>query len=474
MPPNTISSCLSALSALSAVVCADGFLLPGGFLRVGPTPAPTPAPDFSVFVLPGTLVPPSSYEAVGLQIGSLCRSINITTDVSIAKFTLNAGHRFEARAVSENIKREARSENIVVVGHSASAVVGAEVARLVDAAGFVQWCGTFNSNGDFPWDCVDPYRYDMPMLSILSEQDSMLSFATAIREFRAPGNNTSSVIPTSIRDSGHFSGIYTDDREFEELPRSIQSTIERTGTSVDDLFDMSAVAVSWRISEFIGFLNGSPRSAENIRGMESRFRSRFGELASTHCRDDVKTMLYGSGNTPGVKHVHSVDPPGLLYALLYAAFPGGRSLLVLFTVVMPFIFSYPSEDRSISMTPMVNPLPGATLANPAIWAKIPRIDESSFCREVNSDTFERALADVSEEDRSAYFNYGKPMVFGRDARVPRVPGCGLVWVFKPLVVEENDSYARVSSPVIRMKSTLNTKLISRKQCLEWILVKCFK
>lgn len=466
MPRDTAGFLLAQIKTSGTTTTSRDFIHVG---TVGTT-----KPDFSVFVLPGTLVSPSNYESVCHQIGSLCMAKNITVDVSIAKFTLNAGHRFESKSISEKIRRETRSDNVVIVGHSASAVVGAEIAERVDATGFVQWCGTFNSNGDFPWDIVDPNKYDIPIMSILAENDAMLSFPVAAREFCGFGNQTSNkIIPTSIKDAGHFSGIYVDNREFDDLPRRLQDTIERTGTSVDDLFDMSVVSVAWRVSEFVGYLNGSPKSSERIRKMQEGFRTKFGELSNTQSKDNTRSMLYGSKDPP-VHHVHTQNPPGLLYSLLYAAFPEIRSLMTLCTVVLPFIFSYPSASRSISISSIVNPLPGATFSNPSIWAKVPHNGPENFSREVNSETFEKALSDVSEEDRWAYFIHGKPMVFARDTDTPKVPGCGLIWVSTPLVVNKEDTFVSVSSPVIRMKDTLNTKLISRKQCLEWILVGCFK
>jgi len=396
-------------------------------------------------------------------------------DVNIAKFTFNIGHRFESESISERIKKRAKSDKIVVVGHSASAVVGADIAQKVGAVGFVQWCGTFNSNGDFPWDCLDPYKYDLPVMTILSEHDSLFSFATATREFCSFGNYTNNrinMIPTSIKDAGHFSGIFPDDREFEDLPSRMRHTLENTGMTVDDLFDMAAVSIAWRVSEFIGFLNGSSRSINRVMDMKKRFHSKFGEISNTQSVDDVKSMLYGTGTSE--YHTHSTNPPGLLYSLLYAAFPEGRSLLTLTMVVLPFIFTYPSRDRSISVSGIVNPLPGAVFSNPGIWAKIPYGGPDEFSRGVNSDTFNQALSEVSEEDREAYFKHGKPMVFARDTEIAKIPGCGLMWVSTPLVLDNRDSYLSVSSPVISMKDTLNTKLLSKKQCLEWILVGCFK
>ena len=464
---------VSRLKTSGATKTVNGFIRVGSHSSASAT-KPNGKPDFSVFVLPGTLVPPSSYESVCHQIKELCTSRNMTVDVSVAKFTLNAGHRFETECMSKKIKEEARSENIVIVGHSASAVVGGDIAKNVDAAGFVQWCGTFNANGDFPWDCVDPNKYDLPVMSILSEHDSIFSFPLSVREFCNFGNYTSvgdNVIPTSIQDAGHFSGVYTDDREFEDLPRRLQNTIESTGTSVEDLFYLDTVSVAWRVSEFIGYLNGSPEAAERVHKMKSDFRFKFGELASTVCNDDVKTMLYGESST---KHTHNKAPPRLLYGLLYATFPELRSLITLYTMVIPFIFSYPSESRSISVSSIMNPLPGATFGNPSIWAKIPYNGPVNFSQEVNSNTFEKALSEVSESDRQEYFKYGKPMVFADDTDTPKVLGCGLIWVSTPLVVNKEDSYVSVSSPVVKLDRTLNTKLISRKQCLEWILVGCFK
>ena len=355
--------------------------------------------------------------------------------------------------MSEKIKLEARSENIVVVGHSASAVVGAEIAQCVGASGFVQWCGTFNSNGDFPWDCVDPGKYNTTTMTILSEQDALLSFPVAIRDLVRNGNASGNIIPTSIENAGHFSGIYDDEHVY---------------------------SVSEKVSDFIGYIRGSTSSTEKILDMRDKFVSKFGILGNALYRDDVKTLLYGPNSpnspnsvNPSVGHVHTVSPPSILYALLYSAFPELRSAITLFTVVLPFVFSYPVETRSISISPNMNPFPGSTLSNPGIWAKIPYDGPRDICRDLNTKTFEMALSEVSQSDRDAYFSKGKPMVFSRDREISLVPGCGLVWILTPLVLDIQDAYCSVSSPVVRTGSTLNTKLISRNQCLEWILVRCF-
>lgn len=449
--------------------------LSNGFIRTGSRSVDnfvTPVPDFSVVVLPGTLVSPSKYEPVCHQIESTCKSNNITADVSIAQFTLNVGHRFEVESMVEKIKKEVRSENVIIVGHSASAVVGAQIAEDVNAAGFVQWCGTFNSIGDFPWDCIDPSKFTTPTMAILAEHDSLFSFPTSIREFCRAGNYTSRVIPTSVKDSGHFSGVYMDDREFDDLPKRLRNTIESTGTSVDDLFEMEVVSVSWRIAQFMGYLNGAPKETSRVENMGKHFRSKFGELANTHTRDDVKTMLYGPDSS--VNHVHTVNPPGLLYSLLHAAFPEGRSLITLSTVVLPFIFTLPGISGSVSVSSVLNPFPTSFFSNPSIWVKMPYKGPDDYSKEINTNTFEKALADVSESDRQDYFNFGRPMVFAKDTNVPKIPGCGPMWVATPLVVNDEGNHVSVSSPVIKLDKTLNTKLISRKQCLEWILVKCFK
>lgn len=465
--------------SFSIASCAHGFLLAPIKTRVSTRTTKDfievvskPDPDFSVYVLPGTLVPPGSYESVCNQIGSLCNNKNITADVSIAKFTLNSGHRFEADSISEKIKKNSKTGNIVIVGHSASAVVGAEIAKNVDASGFVQWCGTFNSNGDFPWDSVDSFDYDMPIMSILSEQDRLFSFPTALREYCNCGNHTSRIFPTSIKDAGHFSGVYPEIRDLEDLPKRLLNTVESTGTSIDDAFDMSVVAVAWRVSEFIGYLNGSPKSERRMYSMVTDFKTRFSELSNHLSIDNVSEMIYGDDTKNN--HVHMDQPPGLLYSLVYAAFPEIRPLVKFSTVVLPFIFSYPSDKKSISVSSIMNPFPGAKFNNPSIWAKIPYNGPSGFSKEVNSDTFEKALSEVSDEDREAYFNYGKPLVFESDTEIPLVPGCGLVWVARPLSVNDGGDFVSVSSPVIRMGKTLNTKLISKRQCLEWILVKCFE
>ena len=435
-----------------------------GFIHIGEK---TVSPDVSIVILPGTLVSPDDYSPLGHQLKYMCDTKNITTDISIAQFTLNIGHRFEVDRVSKDILETTKSENIILVGHSASSAIGVDIASKVNASGLIQWCGTFNSRGTFPWETYDGNECKIPVLTILSEQDNLFSFAAALGDFDG-FKNSKSMFSTYIKDANHMAGIGKTIEPGMKITKRMNSTMQRLNMDKSDFKDADRISISWRMTEFISHVHGTHSNKLDI--LNSHFWEKYEHLIESDVRPDVKSMLYGNSNT-SVMHRHIHTPPDLILTIIYCSLPEIRPFVHFYTMLLPFIFSY---GTSISISPLMNPLPGGGLNNPSIWVKIPSGKERNFSRDLNSRTFMETLSELSDEDREAYFKYGKQVAFVEDNFIPHVPGCGLLWLCLPLGVESKGEFITIKSPVIRMGDRLNTKIISKKQCLELILIKAFE
>lgn len=461
---NGFVSMSTGQSALNKYKYKDGPIVKTGkFIHIGDKSV---NPDVSVVILPGTFVSPEDYSPIGQQLKSMCDAKNIKSDISIAKFTLNCGHRFEVDRISKDILENVNSENIIIVGHSASAFIGAEIASNVNATGLIQWCGTFNSRGTFPWETYDGNECKVPVLTILSEQDNLFSFAAALGDFNGL-RLSKTMFASYIKDATHMSGIGESVDKKRKITKRMKHSMEGLGIEKSDLKDLERISITWRMTEFISHITVSP--SDKLEHMNNHFWEKYEKLIDNFGRPHVKTMLYGE-NTTSSYHHHIHTPPDMILTILYCSLPEIKPFLHFCTMLIPFIFSY---GESISVSPLMNVFPGNCLNNPSIWVKIPEDTCEYFSRDLNSNTFMEALSEVSEEDRAAYFNHGKQVVFQEDDVVPHVPGCGLIWLCTPLNIESRKDVILVKSPVIKMQNRLNTKLISKDQCTELILIKAF-
>lgn len=428
-------------------------------------------PTVSVVILPGTLVRPKCYEPIAREIQDICRKKDIDVEISLARFTLNVGHRFQVDSMSNEIIKNTNTENIVLVGHSASAAVGIDICSKIKAKGFVQWCGTFNSRGSFPWEIYDRISFKPPILCILAEQDRMFSFTAALKDFDGLSNSPN-MFPTCIKDAKHMSGV---SKYQGPLTKRMKNNMGAGFLTEKGLHKSYVNTIAQLVSDFIGFTEGpsSPSyevSLCDLLHLKEDFWIKYKGLISANVKPNAKSIIYGPEESEQ-KHRHIHTPRGMLLTMVYCGFPEIRHAIHFMTIMLPFIFSY----NSVSICPLLNVVPGRKLNNPSIWAKIPLHTKKNFSRDTNSRTFKDALAEVGDKERQEYFKNGRPMVFGPDISIPLVPGCSIAWLVTPLGLkfgDKNDAVV-VNSPTIRMNSRLNTKLISKEQCLEWILVKSF-
>ena len=330
----------------------------------------------------------------------------------------------------------------------------------------MRWCGTFNSRGNFPWEIYDRTSIKFPVQCILAEQDGMFSFTSSLKDFDGLENSTT-VFPTYLKDGKHMSGVST-------LDRPLTRRMTKKGLTEQNSY---VTSIASKISDFIVYVDGPEnpgydKSLKTLVTLKKSFFKKYKGLINSSYRPDVKSMIYDKEELTHT-HTHIHTPQDMFLTIMYCSLPEVRHSIHFFTMMLPFIFSL---GESVSVSPLMNVLPGRYFNNPSIWVKIPENTKENFSRDTNNRTFNDALSEVSKKDRKEYLENGRPMVFGNDTVIPLIPGCSLLWLFSPLSLNygsSNDSAVVIKSPVIRMNYRLNTKLISREQCLEWILVKSF-
>lgn len=411
--------------------------------------------NVTMVFLPGTCVSPSEYHSILQNIKTECEYKDMNVDVFVQKFTGNVMQRFEVDMAVNSIKKKfgENPKNLIIVGHSAGAVVGLDIAEKVNASAVVAWCGSFNSEGNLPWDVKDSYGYNVTSLTLLSEYDKLIPFPIAVTEFcdRTSLNSQQIMFASIIKHGNHFSGLRRD---------------RKSDASRD---------ISWKISEFMTFMftdGERMKTAEKYTRQNSDMLSKDfrGLCANSHV--EVSRILK---TITSVRNTHYNIPPSMLLTVLYITLPLVRPYihgLVLFPL---FVFSQPTKTDSFSYSPMYNFFPMAKLNVPFVWIKLESLpDKKNRARDINISVFEEAFESLSFEQQERYRVYGKKIKFGDDISFPHVPGCSLLWLTVPVIMTDVKGELLAKSPTIDMGSRMNAKVFSKQNCVEWITSKAFE
>lgn len=443
------------------------------FHRITPE---SPKPGVSIVFLPGTLVDPKEYSTVLEEIGRACRSKGIDASVYNTKFTGNIMHRWEVDDVARDVVENIPVENgLVVVGHSGGAFVAVDVAEKAGADCVVQWAGTLNSLGELPWDSRDPRDFKTPRYTILSEYDKRVPFLPSMMEFAEKRNDS---FVTHIEGGTHFSGV--------RKGSSVKAGDEERSRSRSVDFD--TIQIAWKIAEFVSatmeigedpractkyIQSDHNRTTENFLGI-SRGQTRY-ELSK-----DIESMATRLLGVPqDVTNFHHSVPGDMFLTLIYVAVPFARPLLHAALLYTGFLFSHPDSSNSHSYSPLPDMNPFSVLRSPPTWVKVRGISDQqeNRARAMNCDVFAEALGSVTPEQKRRYTRHGRKMRFGDDVVIPPIPGCGLGWIMTPLLLllaHPGPGDLVVRSPVLRVGSRMNAKILSKTQCIEWITTSSFE
>lgn len=403
-------------------------------------------PKVSVLFLPGTGVKPSEYLPALQNLKDKCKFIDVDVNINVVQFTLNSLHRFESEKVLNDVNKfyeDKDYDDIVLIGHSAGGSIVNDIAGKMDKKPtcLIDWCSSFNYDNYLPWEGVDPSTIGVPSITLLAENDKRVPFAIAGREYC--NSNTKDTYIHCLKNHDHFSGVRDDNYSH----------------------------TTWMMAKFIraNVLN-SPTDIDRIEYEKDSFSEQYKDMMVPRSRRDIILDFKKFSES----HEHYSVPPDMVLTFLYISVPILRPVIHSLILFPSFIFSQPQQDQSYSFSPLPDFMPWAILNSPPLWAKIDGIEyKKNRSRDINQDTFNKALGSVSDQQRQRYINEGKKMVFHDDVSIPLVPGCSLLWIMLPLLMFNKESELIVISPTIDIGSRVNSKLISHQQCVEWILTKSF-
>ena len=128
-----------------------------------------------------------------------------------------------------------------------------------------------------------------------------------------------------------------------------------------------------------------------------------------------------------------------------------------------------------SYSPLPDILPTATLHMSPIWLKANTLkNRDNRAMSMNKVVFSEALESVTDIQREKYEKYGKKITFGDDLSIPKLPGCSVLWLMLPIILNNFDTTLVVTSPTIDIGSRSNAKILSKRMRIEWITTKSFE
>jgi len=435
----------------------------------------------SIVFLPGTLVSPDEYVEFLTELHSICESKCIHSNIYNTNFAGNVMHRWDSDNLAYDIISQIPRENgLVIIGHSSGSFIAPELAERVGADCIVQWAGTLNSNGDLPWDSISPVDLSVPRYTIVSEYDNRIPFPIVVKELCTSTDKNSRV--TYIEGGDHFSGV----RESTTNDNSVISIGKNDEIIRGKHTDSGILHLGWKISEFIsGTMNlgMSPETASRyIDSDHVKFVNEFSLLAEGQTRyelsSDLEKMAVELLGVESVSNFHHSVPGDMMLTFLYVGVHVLRPFIHMGVLFSSFVFSHPDKTSgtscSYSPLPDVNPL--SLIKSPPVWFKLNGIenDTKNRAKIVNEETFKKALESVSVPQKRRYLKEGTKMVFRDDLVIPPIPGCSLLWISCPLIFKLGERVLDVYSPVLNIGQRMNAKIISKTQCIEWIVSKSFE
>jgi len=438
----------------------------------------------SIVFLPGTCISPDEYDQFLKELDGMCSIKGIHSNIYNTKFTGDVMHRWEVDQVSEDILGNIPSDNgLVVIGHSAGSFIAPDIAEKVSADCVIQWAGTLNSQGNLPWDSKSYEDVSIPRYTLLSEYDKRVPFTLAIKEFCVDRHNDSFV--SFVEGGTHFSGV----RPSSSNDNSVVSIGNNYTVQKGEGTDVDILQVAWKMSYAIAgllMIGDSQVTADRfLTSDNNRVVERFMSLSKGQTRyeisNDIENIASSKLGVKGkVRNFHHSVPGDMLTTFLYIGIHPLRPFIHAGLLYPSFIFSHPDSvsGESHSYSPLSDMNPFALIRSPPTWVKLEGLDKNlkNRARTMNIEIFRSALDSVSSEQRRRYVKDGRKMTFGDDISIPPVPGCSLIWILAPLHMKivDGKNVMSVHSPVLDIGSRMNAKILSKTQCIEWIVTGSFE
>lgn len=364
----------------------------------------------------------------------------------ILRYTGNVGHQWQTSALIEKVVADIEGTTFIL-GHSQGAHAAMQSAAQLSLP-FIQWAGTCNSRGEFPYASTYSSAMEAPQLLLLGEKDARLPVSCAVKDALDLQGSRRQLLVT-LPDETHSSALQAPHTVAKVSAAFIAGTVlQKNATATAEVEDLRS------------------RSA-------SRFKALLHEASAPRVRDWTEAQQLEYSGSPVTGHHHS-SPPHILLALLSYVCPPLQWYVNLCMLLPAFATSRPSPEVVHSYTPLKSPLCSFSrkIVEPSnsvkLWdAGARRVSAKSL----NQRTFYAALSSLPKEDVKRYLAGRKRMYFEDDIVIAPLAGCGLRWLCSSVQFKYGEEGVRVASPTLTALGGCNAKLLSTAQALEWILCK---
>jgi hypothetical protein len=338
----------------------------------------------------------------------------------------------------------------------------------IDVNGLIQLCGSFNLNGDLPYSKTDVDIINCPSLSILGELDEKLPITSAITDKISLCKNKKMI---SVENMSHLS-----------------------------MFDTDKTKVSDIIANYINYIeNNDQQSKSKIIDLENNTDKKFNKylncyqtIYSSRQAEKIQQKIIQNKNVYVQNYSLGTN---IFETIAQIAFKNVETLLYICKFFPNFVTSYPKiTDKYINISAF-KPFRDSfysyinikKMTNSSLWLKLKKIkNEENIGKKICEEMLESMLQNFSNKELETYRK--KPIIFENDINIGNYPFCSVVWLLTPISVKYTKNNVIVRCPVLQTTddiptyvkkifgdkyiNSLNLKILSDSQLLEWILVKC--
>ncbi len=377
-------------------------------------------------------------------------------------------------AINRLINNKNITENFHIIGHSFGGYEGTVYSQYNDKVlSLINWCSHYNIQEQLPYPKIMVESLNCPSLIILAELDEKLPCTDAIVD--------KYLLPTShkmivLDDFTHMSGIDNDIMRQSILSNLMSDYIAYIETNDSDCKFNIELKEELTKKKFKHYLN-------SIRSFEI---NKIGENIQKSLLDTSNKNIYTKNYSVG---------ENMFETILQISSSQMEYLLYLFKFFPNFVKSHPNITNNNINISLFKPFKNSIqsyikkneITNSPMWLKLKKEEnQKNIGKKIGETLVANILEKVDKIDREYYEN--RPIIFEDDIDMGNSPFCSLKWLLTPISIKYNEDNIIVRCPVLQtdnnipeyikkyfgddIANSLNIKMLSETQILEWILVKC--
>ncbi len=414
------------------------------------------------------------------QYSNLANNIKDTLQHKNINSTIHIIDSFDkVNTLNHLIKKNKIKNKIHLIGHSGGSCEATIFCKKNDynkISSLIQLYANFNLEEQHPYYKTQIGDIHNPSLTILAEFDDRLAFTDAILDKNSLSDKHKLIV---MKNWNHFSGISTNSQEEDKLANIISDyivSIENKGinTIAKKNIEKLEKEVANKYSKYLEAVKNI--NIYNIINYIEKTTFNFTNF-------DIYSNLYSKSSNmfETMFEFHNNIHKHLLYVFKY---------------LPSFIISHPeiNDTENIITTSIFIPIKNniysflfqKKITNSPLWLKLRKNDTmiDNIGYNITKTILDNTINSLDKEQQKEYFNSTKPIIIGKDIKIPLIPLCSLLWLYHPVILKYTKE-ALIVHPIVlqtphnvpsvfggkSVSNSLNIKTISEAQILEWILIK---